>query len=147
MPLILLDIAQVDKTFPLSLGYQRRLFFNPVNRYPNWILLPRQGSIISPYLADSSSVNRAQTPLSRDHEIYQDEENIGRQFQTDTGFIDIPAVSKDHEKLLVIELKKGNASDEATGRFERYVRFIAKDIAEDHPGFIGAIITLRMTWE
>jgi len=94
-------------------------------------------------LADSSSVNRAQIPLGRDHEIYQDEENIGRQFQTDTGFIDILAVSKDRQELLVVELKKGRESDAVVGQIQRYMGFIAEDIAEDHQRVRGVIIALK----
>ena len=79
----------------------------------------------------------------RDYDIYQDEENTGRQFQTDTGFIDILAVSKDRRELLVVELKKGRASDAVVGQIQRYMGFIAEDIAEDHQRVSGVIIALE----
>ena len=95
------------------------------------------------HLEDFLIHNWAQTPLGRDYVIYQDEENTGRQFQTDTGFIDILAVSKDRQELLVVELKKGRASDTVVGQIQRYMGFIAEDIAEDHQRVRGVIIALE----
>lgn len=95
------------------------------------------------HLEDFLIHNWAQTPLGRDYDIYQDEENTGRQFQTDTGFIDILAVSKDRRELLVVELKKGRASDAVVGQIQRYMGFIAEDIAEDHQRVSGVIIALE----
>jgi restriction system protein len=40
----------------------------------------------------------------------------GQQYLTDTGPMDIFAISKDKKELLVVELKKGRASDELKGR-------------------------------
>lgn len=95
------------------------------------------------HLEDFLVHNWSQTPLGRDYEIYQDEENTGRQFQTDTGFIDILAVSKDRQELLVVELKKGRASDAVVGQIQRYMGFIAEDIAEDNQRVRGVIIALE----
>jgi restriction system protein len=95
------------------------------------------------HLEDFLVHNWAQTPLGRDYDIYQDEENTGRQFQTDTGFIDILAVSKDRQELLVVELKKGRASDAVVGQIQRYMGFIAEDIAEEHQRVRGVIIALE----
>ncbi len=95
------------------------------------------------HLEDFLVHNWAQTPLGRDYDIYQDDENTGRQFQTDTGFIDILAVSKDRQELLVVELKKGRASDAVVGQIQRYMGFIAEDIAEKHQRVSGVIIALE----
>ena len=59
-------------------------------------------------------------------------ELIGQQFQTDTGPLDLLAISKDQKELLVIELKKGRASDAVVGQIQRYMGFIKDEIAEDH---------------
>jgi restriction system protein len=95
------------------------------------------------HLEDFLVHNWAATPLGRNYDIYQDEENTGRQFQTDTGFIDILAVSKDRQELLVVELKKGRASDAVVGQIQRYMGFIAEDIAEDNQRVSGVIIALE----
>ena len=55
---------------------------------------------------------------------------VGQQYPTDTGYIDILAVSKDNKELLVIELKKGRASDVVVGQIQRYMGYILEEIAE-----------------
>lgn len=95
------------------------------------------------HLEDFLVHNWAHTPLGRNYDIYRDEENTGRQFQTDTGFIDILAVSKDRQELLVVELKRGRASDVVVGQVQRYMGFIAEDIAEKHQRVKGVIIALE----
>ena len=62
--------------------------------------------------------NWEQTILAKDYDIFQDGELTGKQFPTDTGPIDILAISKDKKELLVIELKKGRASDSVVGQFK-----------------------------
>ena len=95
------------------------------------------------HLEDFLIHNWAQTPLGREYDIYQDEENVGRQFPTDTGPIDILAISKDKQVVLVVELKKGRASDSVVGQIQRYMGYIAEEIAEDHQSVRGVIIALE----
>ena len=95
------------------------------------------------HLEDFLVHNWAATPLGRNYDIYQDDENTGRQFQTDTGFIDILADSKDRQELLVVELKRGRASDAVVGQIQRYMGYIAEDIAEDNQRVSGVIIALE----
>ena len=40
---------------------------------------------------------------------------------SDTGPIDILAISKDKKTLLVVELKKGRVSDNVVGQIQRYI--------------------------
>ena len=94
------------------------------------------------HLEDFLVANWSQTPLGREYDIYQDEENFGRQFPTDTGSIDILAISKDKQEVLVVELKKGRASDSVLGQIQRYMGYILEEIAEDHQQVKGVIIAL-----
>ena len=73
---------------------------------------------------------------------YKDEENFGQQFPTDTGPIDILAISKDKKEVLVVELKKGRASDAVVGQIQRYMGYITEFIAEDNQQVKGIIIAL-----
>ena len=63
------------------------------------------------HLEDFLVQNWDQTPLGKKYAIYQDEDNFGQQYPTDIGPIDILAISKDNKEVLVVELKKGRASD------------------------------------
>jgi restriction system protein len=88
--------------------------------------------------------NWRQTEMGRDYEIYQeDSEIVGQQYQTDTGPIDILAVSKDKKSLLVIELKKGRASDVVVGQTLRYMGYVIGELAEEGQIVKGAIIALE----
>lgn len=66
--------------------------------------------------------NWHQTELGIKYNIYEEEgELVGQQYPTDTGPIDILAISKDKTELLVVELKKGRASDAVIGQIQRYM--------------------------
>ena len=67
----------------------------------------------------------------------------GKQFQTDTGPIDILAISKDQKEFLVIELKKGRASDSVVGQVQRYMGVIQEEFLEKDQKVKGAIIALE----
>ncbi|MCP9783501.1 DUF91 domain-containing protein [Cyanobium sp. WKJ7-Wakatipu] len=95
------------------------------------------------HLEDFLVANWSQTPLGREYDIYQEEDNFGRQFPTDTGPIDILAISKDKNEILVVELKKGRASDSVVGQIQRYMGYIAEEIAEEHQRVSGVIIALE----
>lgn len=96
------------------------------------------------YLEDFLVSNWAQTELGRKYDIYTlDGELVGQQFQTDTGPVDILAISKDGTELLVVELKKGRASDAVVGQIQRYMGYVMDELAEDHQTVTGAIIALE----
>ena len=67
----------------------------------------------------------------------------GQQFPTDTGRIDILAISKDKKELLVIELKKGRASDSVVGQIQRYMGYIKSEFLETDQKVRGIIIALE----
>ncbi|MDI9566878.1 MAG: endonuclease NucS, partial [Chloroflexota bacterium] len=84
------------------------------------------------------------TPFGSDYDVYEEEGNlIGKQFPTDTGAIDIFAVSKDQKTLLVIELKKGRASDAVVGQILRYMGYVKEELAETDQLVKGVIIGIE----
>lgn len=88
--------------------------------------------------------NWAQTLLGQDYDIYREEgELIGQQYPSDTGPIDILAISKDRKTLLVVELKRGRASDVVVGQIQRYMGYVQGELAEGHQTVRGAIIALE----
>lgn len=88
--------------------------------------------------------NWSQTELGRDYEVYtEDGESAGQQFQTDTGNIDILAISKDKKTILVIELKRGRASDTVVGQIQRYMGYVKDELAETGQMVKGVIIALE----
>lgn len=96
------------------------------------------------HLEDFLITNWSSTELSKRYEIYEVEgELIGQQFPTDTGPIDILAISKDRTELLVIELKKGRVSDVVVGQTQRYMGYVQSELAESSQKVKGLIIGLE----
>jgi restriction system protein len=93
------------------------------------------------HLEDFLVSNWSQTELGKRYEIYSaDGELVGQQYPTDTGPIDILAVSKDGKELLVVELKKGRASDAVVGQIQRYMGYVMDELAETNQSVRGVII-------
>lgn len=93
------------------------------------------------HLEDFLVENWGQTVLGAHYDILEaDGAQVGQQFQTDTGPIDILAVSKDKTRLLVVELKKGRANDKVVGQTLRYMGYVQDELAEDGQTVEGAII-------
>jgi len=88
--------------------------------------------------------NWQQTELGKKYNSYSvDGELAGQQFPSDTGPIDILAVSKDGTELLVVELKKGRASDVVVGQIQRYMGYVLDELAEATQTVKGVIIALE----
>jgi len=95
------------------------------------------------HLEDFLVQNWSQTELGQHYDIYQEEgEMVGQQYLTDTGPMDILAIKKDKSELLVVELKKGRASDAVVGQILRYMGYAAQELAEPNQKVRGAIIAL-----
>jgi len=95
------------------------------------------------HLEDFLVQNWKHTGLGKKYDIYDEEgELVGQQYPTDTGPIDILAISKDKKELLVIELKKGRASDVVVGQVLRYMGFVLQELAENGQAVKGVIIAL-----
>ena len=96
------------------------------------------------HLEDFLVQNWAQTDLGKEYDIYEEEgERVGQQYATDTGPVDILAVSKDKKALLVVELKKGRASDVVVGQTMRYMGYVQEELAEEGQAVKGVIIALE----
>ena len=93
------------------------------------------------HLEDFLVKNWKQTDLGRLYDIYEEEgELVGQQYPSDTGPIDILAISKDKKELLVVELKKGRVSDVVVGQIQRYMGFVKEELAESGQIVKGVII-------
>jgi restriction system protein len=96
------------------------------------------------HLEDFLVANWSSTELSKSYDIYEEGgELVGQQFPTDTGPIDILAISKDKKELLIIELKKGRVSDVVVGQIQRYMGFVTTELAEENQKVKGIIIGLE----
>jgi restriction system protein len=100
--------------------------------------------VLEKYLEDFLVSNWSSTILGKTYDIYtEDGEKVGQQYPSDTGPIDILAISKDKKEILIVELKKGRASDSVVGQIQRYMGYVKEELAE--PGQIvkGVIIALE----
>ena len=92
------------------------------------------------HLEDFLVKNWPHTELGKDYDIYEEEGEKAQQYQTDTRPLDILAISKDKKRLLVVELKKGRASDAVVGQTLRYMSFVQEELAEEGQMVVAVII-------
>jgi restriction system protein len=96
------------------------------------------------HLEDFLVANWAQTELGKHYQVYEEDGvKVGQQYLSDTGPIDVLAVSKDKKELLVVELKRGRASDVVVGQILRYMGYVQDVLAESNQSVRGAIIALE----
>lgn len=96
------------------------------------------------HLEDFLVKNWKHTELGKEYDIFEEDgEIVGQQYETDTGPIDILGISKDRKSLLVIELKKGRASDVVVGQTLRYMGYVNEELAEENQVVKGVIIALE----
>jgi restriction system protein len=96
------------------------------------------------HLEDFLVHNWKSTEIGKNYDIYvEDDEIIGQQYPTDTGPLDILAISKDNKTLLVVELKKGRASDTVVGQCQRYMGYVKEELAEKNQDVRGVIIAFE----
>lgn len=73
-------------------------------------------------------------------ELYETEDQDGRQFPAGTWSMDFLAVDRDSNDLVVIELKKGKSSDSTVGQLLRYISWVKENVAEEGQNVRGIII-------
>ena len=92
------------------------------------------------HLEDFLVENWERTELGKDFVIYEEDGEKAQQYQTDTGPLDILAISKDKKRLLIVELKKGRASDAVVGQTLRYMSYVKDELAEEGQSVSAVII-------
>jgi restriction system protein len=96
------------------------------------------------HLEDFLIFNWSQTDLSKKYDLVTDEGVVvAQQYQSDTGPIDILAISKDKKEYLVVELKKGRTSDVVVGQTLRYMGFVKNELAINGESVRGVVIALE----
>lgn len=96
------------------------------------------------HLEDFLVKNWDHTELSKHYDIYEEDgKKVGQQYSSDTGPIDILAVSKDKKEILVIELKKGRASAVVVGQIQTYMGYVKEELLERGQVVKGIIISLE----
>jgi restriction system protein len=96
------------------------------------------------HLEDFLVHNWKHTELGKHYDIYEEEgEIVGQQYPSDTGPIDILAISKDKKEILVVELKRGRISDVVVGQIQRYMGYVKEELLEKNQTVRGAIIAFE----
>jgi len=96
------------------------------------------------HLEDFLVANWEQTVLASNWKLWEEDgEVVGQQFPSDTGPIDLLAISHDESEILVIELKKGRASDTVVGQIQRYMGYVKEALTDGSQIVKGMIIALE----
>ena len=96
------------------------------------------------YLEEFIVSNWDNIDLGKKYDRCEEEiEGKRKKARTDTGEIDIFAISKDETEYLVIELKKGRASDDVVGQIQRYMGYVKEEVATTSQNVRGLIIALE----
>ena len=120
----------------LILGNQPEVLFSTDETVENPSLFA-----LETHLEEFLVQNWKHTEIGKEFDIFEDENGTGQQYITDDkGKIDILAISKDKKTLLVVELKKGRASDIVVGQVQRYMGFVKEVLSEKGQVVKGAII-------
>ncbi len=80
--------------------------------------------VMERYLEEFIEENFYKIDFGAKLELYQDEENNGRQYSTLVGNIDLLAMDRNKKKFVIIELKKGKSNDVVVGQILRIFVFV-----------------------
>ena len=95
--------------------------------------------VLEKHLEDYLCKNWDTTIFGKNYSIVEN----GRQYQTDTGPLDILAQRKDKKEFMVIELKRDEASDIAVAQTLRYIHFVRQSLACNNEHVKGCIIATQ----
>lgn len=111
---------------------------------PSSAVRPEQASFMfERHLEDFLVTNWERTKFANSYNILEEDGiRVGRQFRTDTGPLDILALSKDGSEFLVLELKKGRASDEVVTQTLRYMGWVQENLCNSSQSVRGCIVAL-----
>ena len=80
-------------------------------------------------------------PIGNQYDIYEENgEQVGQQFRTGTGPVDILGLNKDKTDFLVLELKRDRASDVVVGQTLRYMGWVQEHLCSPAQSVNGCII-------
>lgn len=97
--------------------------------------------VMEKHLEDFLVKNWHYTEFGKKYDIFEENGELsGQQYPSDTGPIDILAISKDKKELLVVELKRGRISDVVVGQIQRYMGYVKDVLAEKNQNVRGVII-------
>ena len=105
-------------------------------------LTPKSSFLLEKHLEDYIIKNWSNIELNKNYNIHKENNKLCTQYSTGSGPLDILAISKDQKEFLVIELKKGRASDIVMGQIQRYMGHIKNHLAGDK-NVKGLIIALE----
>jgi hypothetical protein len=97
------------------------------------------------HLHDFLHDNWEQTELNQEWDLMEeggDTKGYGYERLTDIGKIDLLAKHKTEPRWLVIELKRGQTSDDTVGQVARYMGWVKKNLASSEDKVEGLIIAL-----
>lgn len=133
------NLLSQDDALPVEEPFQK------LGAPPSKIAALSEGFSLERQLEEFLLENWDRTPLAKDWEIYgtDEEPEAGNQFPTDVGPVDILAVHRNQPRLLVVELKRNQSSDQTVGQVLRYiggVKHRLKDLDKEGHSVQGLII-------
>lgn len=86
--------------------------------------------------------NWDKTPLGKEWAIYDDgDPDAGYEYPTSIGYIDLLAQHRSRRSWLIIELKRGQSSDQTVGQVLRYIGWVREHLAADDESVRGLVIS------
>lgn len=100
-----------------------------------------QGFGLERHLHDFLYDNWSRTALGKEWELYtEDGDEVGMEYQTPIGRIDLLARHRSDKRWLVIELKRAQTSDQTLGQVMRYIGYVEQELAKKGERVEGLII-------
>jgi len=91
-------------------------------------------------LSDFLVYNWDKTPLGKRYELYEEDGDIGQEYHTPIGRIDLLAKDRQTGDWVIIELKRGRGSDVAVGQLLRYIGWVQENLAHKGESVKGILV-------
>ena len=102
---------------------------------------PHSSFMFEKHLEDFLVKNWRSLPIGNQYDIYEEGgAQVGQQYRTSTGPIDILALNKNKSDFLVVELKRDRASDPVIGQTTRYMGWVQENLCKAEQSVNGLII-------
>lgn len=113
---------------------------HPANELQDIEIKAQAQFALEAHLEEFMFKNWANIPWESSLELYQDNEQNGRQFPAGTWSIDFLAIDKKDNALVVIELKRNQTSDATIGQLLRYMGWVQENIAQANQAVRGIVV-------